>query len=265
MFVSAADGPADGTLYTGNLRGALSTDVYICSGDGAAVEWAPTFTQHGFRYAELSGGVLPLTEDQVSAMELHTDVEQHSTLAFSAPLLNAIQHAVVWSQRSNIMSGVPTDCPQRDERKGWMGDAALSAEEAVYNCALPRPSFHAPTSPHSTLIYLSFHFRISIFNSDAAIDDCSVNWIACMTMYVRVDDVAAVYTKWLELMVDDQRPDGAVTDIVPAHGWWLRDGAPSYQSAFPTIAWALTHYAGDRSVAYRHHDSLVRYYGYSLR
>ena len=80
-----------------------------------------------------------------------------------------------------------------------------------------------------------------------------------------VDDMVAVYTKWLELMVDDQRPDGAVTDIVPAHGWWLRDGAPSYQSAYPTIAWALMHYSGDRWVAYRHHDSLVRYYRYGLQ
>ena len=73
-----------------NLRGALATDVFICSGDGAAVDWSPTFTQHGFRFAEIRGGggfVGALGEDQVSAMELHTDVEQRSSVAFSAPML----------------------------------------------------------------------------------------------------------------------------------------------------------------------------------
>lgn len=128
-------GPADGTLYTLNLRGALQTDVYTCIGEGDAPtgeEYTPTFTQHGFRYAEITGLRYPLTEAQVHAIEMHTDVTQHSSLLFSHPLLNSIQRAVVWSQKGNLMS-LPTDCPQRDERKGWTGDAALSAEEAMYN------------------------------------------------------------------------------------------------------------------------------------
>ena len=104
-------GPDDGTLYTLNLRGAKQTDVYTCAGGGVAEEYTPTFTQHGYRYAEVSGLGYPLSEAQVHTMELHSDVQQHSTVAFSHPLLNAIQHAVVWSQKSNLMS-VPTDCPQ---------------------------------------------------------------------------------------------------------------------------------------------------------
>ena len=117
-------GAADGTLYTANLRGAKATDVYTCAGGVAPEEYAPTFTQvrpplisahlgtsrviladarttltqHGFRYAEVSGLGAPLAEEQVEALELHTDVRLHGALAFSAPLLNQIQHAVVWGR-----------------------------------------------------------------------------------------------------------------------------------------------------------------------
>ena len=110
-------GPANGSIYTGNLRGAKATDIYTC--DGNANTLVPTFTQHGFRYAEVTGVTLAL--DQIVALEMHTDVRQHSDVTFSNNLLNQIQHAVVWSQKSNLMS-VPIDCPNRDERKGWMGE-----------------------------------------------------------------------------------------------------------------------------------------------
>ena len=99
-----------------NLRAAKATDVYICSGDPHGETYTPRFTQHGFRYVEVTGLAYILNETEIEAVELHTDV----------------QHACVWSQKSNLM-GLPTDCPQRDERRGWMGDAALAAELAVYN------------------------------------------------------------------------------------------------------------------------------------
>ena len=126
-------GPADGSIYVANLRGAKATDVYTCSGDPSGEEYEPTFTQHGFRYAEVSGLASPLAADAVSAIEMHTAIERRSSLAFSDPMLNAILHATVWGQKSNVMSGVPTDCPNRDERKGWTGDSAMTAEEASYN------------------------------------------------------------------------------------------------------------------------------------
>ena len=76
----------------------------------------------------MSGLSSPLGESQVQAIEMHTDLKQHSSLSFASPMLNAIQHATVWGQKSNVMS-VPTDCDNRDERRGWTGDAALTAEE----------------------------------------------------------------------------------------------------------------------------------------
>ena len=110
-------GPVDGSIYVGNLRSAKATDVYTCRGDPAGESYIPTFTQHGFRYAEVTGLGYPLAYDAIESVELHSDVVQHSSIAFSQPLLNRIQHAVVWGQKSNLMS-VPTDCNQRDERRG---------------------------------------------------------------------------------------------------------------------------------------------------
>ena len=128
-------GAVDGSIYVGNLRTAKATDVYTCRGDpGEAEEFTPTFTQHGFRYAEVSGLLKePLAASQVSAVEMHTAIVQHSTVGSSDARLNRMQQAILWGQKTNVMSGVPTDCPNRDERKGWTGDTALTAEEAAHN------------------------------------------------------------------------------------------------------------------------------------
>ena len=125
-------GPRNGSLYTDNLRGAKATDVYICNDNPQGESYTPTFTQHGFRYVEVTGLDYPLLEADIEAVELHSAVQQTSSMSFSNPLLNQIQHLCIWGLKSNLMS-VPTDCPQRDERRGWMGDAALAAELATYN------------------------------------------------------------------------------------------------------------------------------------
>jgi len=101
---------------------------------------------------------------------------------------------------------VPTDCPNRDERKGGMGDSAITAEEAIYNYGM-----------------------------------------------------GAVYTRWLMLIEDDQLNGGAVTDFVPATGWF-GNGSPNWQSAYPSIMWAMHEYYGDIAPVERHHASLCEYY-----
>lgn len=70
-----------------------------CRGDADGESYTPTFTQHGFRYAEVSGLGAPLRDDQVEALEMHTDVRQHGALGFSSPRLNQIQHLVLWGQK----------------------------------------------------------------------------------------------------------------------------------------------------------------------
>ena len=121
----------DGTLNVAPNRNAEATDVYILKGEGEEV-FEPRFTYHGFQYVELSGfpGTPSLTmlEGQVA----HSAVPPRGNFLCSEPLINQIHQNILWGQLSNLMS-IPTDCPQRDERMGWMGDAQLVAEEAVYN------------------------------------------------------------------------------------------------------------------------------------
>lgn len=126
---------ADGTLNTAPNLNAESRDTFILRGGGPE-RYEPRFTYHGFRYVEVSGypGVPSL--DSVEGCFVHTDADPTGEFHCSHDLLNRIHKNVLWSQQSNLM-GIPTDCPQRDERQGWLGDAHLSAEEAMFNFDLP--------------------------------------------------------------------------------------------------------------------------------
>jgi len=121
----------DGTINAKNLRGAKATDVYILKGEGVEI-YEPRFTYHGFRYVEITGFPGVPTINSLQGIFVHSDVKPVGGFSCSNQLLNDIHKNVLWGQLSNLMS-IPTDCPQRDERMGWMGDAQLSAEEAIYN------------------------------------------------------------------------------------------------------------------------------------
>lgn len=121
----------DGTLNYSTNRTALATDVYITKGEGYE-EYEPRFTYHGFRYVEILGYPGVPTLEDIEGKVVHTAVESNGEFICSNELINKIHHNIIWGQLSNLMS-IPTDCPQRDERMGWMGDAQLSAEEAIFN------------------------------------------------------------------------------------------------------------------------------------
>ena len=124
----------DGTLYTDNLRTAKATDHFTLAGKGIE-EFEPTFTFHGFRYAEVSGlKAAPKLED-VKAVVFHTDAPFTATLKTGSAMLNKLWSNILWGQRSNFV-GVPTDCPQRDERLGWSADAQVFWRTATYNMDL---------------------------------------------------------------------------------------------------------------------------------
>jgi len=125
---------ADGTLYTDNLRTAKSTDHFILAGKGTEV-FEPQFTYHGFRYLELTGlpGKPPV--DAVHGIVFHTDAPFTAQLKTGSPMLNSLWSNILWGQRSNFV-GVPTDCPQRDERLGWTADAQVFWRTASYNMDL---------------------------------------------------------------------------------------------------------------------------------
>eukprot|EP00041_Stephanoeca_diplocostata_P034630 m.1188790 g.1188790 ORF g.1188790 m.1188790 type:complete len:564 (+) comp24554_c3_seq2:1260-2951(+) len=110
--------------YFGNLRTARATDVYISAGGDDAVSFMPRFTYHGFRFVQVEG-LTTLSKHDIELHHFHTAIVQHTNVSFSSKILTRLQTMAVGAQRSNAMT-VETDCDQRDERLGWMGDANLS-------------------------------------------------------------------------------------------------------------------------------------------
>ncbi len=125
----------DGNIDVKSNERALATDVYVMKGKGTE-GYEPRFTFHGFRYVEVSGfpGVPKL--ENVLGCVVHTACGSPGEFTCDNELINRIHRATRWSQRSNLM-GYPMDCPQRDERLGWFGDALVSMEEAMFNFDLP--------------------------------------------------------------------------------------------------------------------------------
>lgn len=114
----------DGSLYTENLRTAKQTDTYVLRGGDEEI-YEPLFTFHGFRYVEVTGLTEKPSKDLITGIVLHTDMPLTGTFSCSEPLLNQLQHNIVWGHKGNSVD-IPTDCPQRDERLGWTGDARCS-------------------------------------------------------------------------------------------------------------------------------------------
>ncbi|WP_407572857.1 family 78 glycoside hydrolase catalytic domain [Deinococcus altitudinis] len=121
----------DGTLYTENLRYAQAEDRYLLRGEGEEL-WEPHFTFHGFRYAEVRGLGQAPTPGQLEAVVVASDTPFTGTFECSDEQINRLYSNIVWGQRDNFLS-IPTDCPQRDERLGWLGDAQIFARTAAYN------------------------------------------------------------------------------------------------------------------------------------
>jgi alpha-L-rhamnosidase len=122
----------DGSIYTENLRNATATDTYILSGNGDET-YTPAFTFHGFRYVELTGYPGIPTTASIEGL-VYDSLPATASIRFqsSSDLLNKMGQLGIWGQRGNFLS-IPTDCPQRDERLGWMGDAGVFWRTGTYN------------------------------------------------------------------------------------------------------------------------------------
>jgi len=112
------------------IRGAKATDRYTLGGSGPE-SWEPRFTFHGFRYVDVEGWPGDLASADIVAVVTHTDMQRTGWLETSNPLLNQLHSNAVWSMRDNFV-GVPTDCPQRDERLGWTGDLNAFGPTAAF-------------------------------------------------------------------------------------------------------------------------------------
>ncbi|MGZ7445935.1 family 78 glycoside hydrolase catalytic domain [Paenibacillus sp. TH7-28] len=121
----------DGNFYTGNLRSAKQTITYTCRG-GEAETFEPHLSFQGFRYVKVTGVPQDQLLEQFIGCVIHTDLEPTGSFRCSDDLVNQLQHNILWGQKGNFLD-IPTDCPQRDERLGWTGDAQVFIRTAAFN------------------------------------------------------------------------------------------------------------------------------------
>ena len=120
-----------GNFYTDNLRAAKAQDTYILNGEGEET-FEPHFTWHGFQFVKIEGYPGELKPENFSAVALYSDMKPTGTFSSSNVLVNQLQHNIQWGQKGNFLD-IPTDCPQRDERLGWTGDAQVFSRTASFN------------------------------------------------------------------------------------------------------------------------------------
>jgi alpha-L-rhamnosidase len=120
-----------GNVYTANLRAAKQAVSYTLKGGDVEV-FEPHFTFQGFRYVVVDSFPGSLTLDSLTGVVVHSDMARAGDFESSKPLVNQLQHNIIWGQKGNFVD-VPTDCPQRDERLGWMGDAQVFSNTAAFN------------------------------------------------------------------------------------------------------------------------------------
>ncbi|HEA81522.1 MAG TPA: alpha-L-rhamnosidase, partial [Maribacter sp.] len=121
----------DGNFYTTNLRAAKATDIYTLKGGGEEV-FEPHFTSHGFRFIQVIGYPGTLSLNDITGIVIHSAISPTGSFVTSDPMINQLQSNIQWGQKDNFLD-IPTDCPQRDERAGWTGDAQVFSMTAAYN------------------------------------------------------------------------------------------------------------------------------------
>lgn len=122
----------DGTLMTENLRKARGIDTYIAKGSTIEETWTPSFTFHGFQFVEVAGLREAPNLEFLTGLALSSSLAEDGSFTSDNKMLNQLYSNIIWTQRANYLD-VPTDCPQRDERLGWTGDAQVYMRSAIYN------------------------------------------------------------------------------------------------------------------------------------
>jgi alpha-L-rhamnosidase len=236
----------DGTLYIDNLRTAKVTDHFILAGKGIE-EFTPQFTFHGFRYAEITGLGSAPGKDAVVAVVIHTDAPFDATLKTGSPMIDKLWSNIVWGQRSNFV-GIPTDCPQRDERLGWMADAQVFWRTASYNMDLAafsrKYSSDMRGTQAGTPIYGIFAPGTvqSVSGSGAGWSDAGV--VIPWTSWLQTGDTSVIEQNWEAMQkylnaIESANPDGLwKVDSGTPFGDWLSPEGKTDQVLIATAYWA---------------------------
>jgi len=241
---------ADGTLYTDNLRTAKSTDHFILSGNGTET-FEPQFTYHGFRYLELTGLASRPSIADVRGVVFHTDAPFAAQLKTGSPMLNSLWSNILWGQRSNFV-GVPTDCPQRDERLGWMADAQVFWRTASYNMDLAAFSrkftgdmrgtqVGSGSGPTAGAMFGIYAPGISTISSASGAGWSDAGVIIPWTSWIQTGDTTVIQQNWDAMTkylaaIESTNPDYQwKNNAGTAFGDWL---SPEGSTRFPLIATA---------------------------
>ena len=251
----------DGTLYTENLRTAKATDHFILNGNGTE-QLTPQFTFHGFRYIEVTGlppqqaksglsggpGLKSASEPgAVSALVLHTDFPFTAKLTTGSTMVNKLWSNILWGQRSNFV-GLPTDCPQRDERLGWAADAQVFWRAASYNADLAAFTRKFAADQRGTQVGTPYYGIIAPGTAKsapgvaAAWSDAGV--IIPWTSWLQTGDTSVIDENWTAMRkyvdaIDARNPDGIWhNDSGIPFGDWLSLEGRTKEDVVATAYWA---------------------------
>ena len=236
----------DGTLYVDNLRTAKATDHFILSGKGEE-EFQPDFTFHGFRYIEVTGLKDKPDLTTVKAVAIYTDAPFTVQLHSGSPMINQLWSNILWGQRSNFV-GVPTDCPQRDERLGWTADAQVFWRTASYNMGLTQFSKKFAGDIRGTQVGTPM-YGIFAPGTDTPNPGFGAGWsdagvIIPWTAWLQSGDTRVVEQNWDAM----EKYLAAIQAANPGYLWrtgygtpfgdWLSPEGPTLQPLVATAYWA---------------------------
>jgi alpha-L-rhamnosidase len=235
----------NGELYTENLRTAEATDTYTLRGKGTE-SFEPHFTFHGFRYVELTGFPGTPTADAIEGVVFYTDAPFTIKFKTANATVNQLWSNILWGQRGNFLS-VPTDCPQRDERLGWMGDAEVFWRTASFDANLAAFSHKFTTdirdAQNSNGAFADVSPRVGdVTDSVAGWADAGViiPWSAYLQFRDRriLEENWAAMEKWMEHIAGSNPNYLWLKERGNDYGDWLAIGSTTSKDLIATAFWA---------------------------
>jgi len=243
----------DGTLYTDNLRTAKATDSLVDPNIRSSglrpegIAYQAGFTFHGFRYAEVTGLTAAPNKDAVKAEVIHTDAPFTAKLETGSPMIEQLWSNILWGQRSNFV-GIPTDCPQRDERLGWMADAQVFWRAASYNMGLAAFSRKFSADMRGTQVGTPYYGIYSPgtarpnMGTGAGWSDAGV--VIPWTSWLQNGDTEIIEDNWAAMekylaTIDAANPDGLwIKQAGTPFGDWLSPEGRTDYGLVATAYWA---------------------------